>query len=56
VTDPVPQSSVAPESRERTEIERRDDEREERRQLVRQVALALVLALALAARIIFVGN
>ncbi len=56
MSDPVRHESVALESPERAELERREDQREERRRLLRQAALALVLALGLAARIIFVGN
>ena len=56
MSDPLPSDSVALESAEQAEIERREDQREERRRLLRQAALALVLALGLAARIIFVGN
>ncbi len=56
MSDPVHHESVALESPERAELERREDQREERRRLLRQAALALVLALGLAARIIFVGN
>jgi hypothetical protein len=56
VSDLVPRDSLKPESLDRAELERRDDEREERRRLARQAALAIVLALALAARIVFGGS
>ncbi len=56
MTDPARQESIALESSERAELERREDQREERRRLLRQAALALVLALGPAARIILVGN
>ena len=56
MSDQVPSDSMALESTERAELERREDQRGEHRRLLRQAGLALVLALALAARIIFVGN